>query len=194
MRPLLESATAVPCLLARLMVESPLQSWRSHGAGIPSSATIWRPFAFPDRQLIPFPKSAGLRDGPFARAIEAQACPFRHVPATGLDGVPRKLVRVGDMFPSSGSGVLPLQFAFVLDGFATQASVTRYRPDLRDVDRLKSTVSENAPGWGVSPGRDLLKFLKVVDILSQARCYLLKLGPPEDSAALIEQAMGATCS
>jgi hypothetical protein len=148
----------------------------------------------PDRQLIPFPKSAGLRDGPLARAIEAQARTFRQVPATGLDGVRRKLVRVGDMFPSSGSGVLPLQFAFVLDGFATKASVKRYCPDLRDVDRLKSTVSENAPGWGVSPGRDLMKFLKVVDILSQAQCYLLRLGPPEDSVALIEQAMEATCS
>lgn len=141
-------------------------------------------------ELLPYPKSAGLRAGPPAEEIEARACAFRSIPGTGLDGIPRRYVRVGDMFPRSASESKPLECVFILDGFAQSARLTSYRPDLKDIQRLKVVASENVPGWGDSAGGDLMRFLRVTDLLSRVRCYLLKLGGLDESAVLIEQAMG----
>jgi hypothetical protein len=144
------------------------------------------------REVLPFAKSASLRDGPFARSLDGRIRACRHTTVTGGKGIPRTLVRVGDLFPSPREGPLPLRAAFLLDGFAQHARITPFRPQLSDVRRLKAVVSETTPEWGISPGRDLMKFLTVVDLLSQLRCYLVLLGPPEESAAAIEDAMEAS--
>lgn len=143
------------------------------------------------REVLPFPKSASLRDGPLARSLAGRVRACRHTTVQGINGVPRTLVRVGDLFPSSVDGPLPLRFAFLLDGFAERTRITPFRPQLSDISRLKSVVSETIPAWGISPGRDLMKFLTVVNLLSQLQCYLVELGPPEASAAAIEDVMEA---
>ena len=143
-------------------------------------------------ELLPFPKSAGFREGATAEQLESRARAFRSIPGTGLDGVPRRYVRVRDMFPGSGTPAASMAFVFILDGFASSASATAYRPDVREVERLKAVVSENVPGWGESAGGDLLRFLRVTDLFSRARCYLLKLGSLDESAMLIETTMGIT--
>lgn len=143
-------------------------------------------------ELLPFPKAAGLREGRQATEIQARARAFRAMSAIGLDGIPRKYVRVHDMFPGAASGVQPLDCVFLLDGFAAQARISPYEPSLQDIHRLRGVVSENVPGWGDSAGVDLVRFLRVVELLSRARCYLLVLGPLEESAMLIEHAMGNT--
>lgn len=147
---------------------------------------------FSTAEVVAFPKAAGLREGPAAQALEARARPFRSIPGTGLDGVPRRYARVGDMFPGTAARSAPLAFAFILDGFAENAWATAYRPELRDIERLKSVVSENVPGWGASTGCDLLRFLRVTNLLARTRCYILKLGSLDESAMLIERTMGAT--
>lgn len=143
-------------------------------------------------ELLPFPKSAGLRESRQASEIEARARAFRAMPGTGLDGIPRKYVRVGDMFPASAGSACRLECVFIVDGFAPAAAITPYEPDLRDIQRLRAVVSENVPGWGDSPGGDLMRFLRVTELLARARCYLLKLGALDESATLIENAMGNT--
>lgn len=143
-------------------------------------------------ELLPYPKSAGLREGRHASEIEAGAKVFRAVAAMGLDGVPRKYVRVHDMFPGAASGIKPLECVFFLDGFAAQARISPYCPSVQDARKLKAVVSENVPGWGDSAGVDLVRFLRVAELFSRLRCYLLVLGSPEESAILIEQAMGNT--
>ena len=136
---------------------------------------------------------AGRTSSPAATG-RASGCarPFRSIPGTGLDGVPRRYARVGDMFPGTAARSAPLAFAFILDGFAENAWATAYRPELRDIERLKSVVSENVPGWGASTGCDLLRFLRVTNLLARTRCYILKLGSLDESAMLIERTMGAT--
>jgi len=142
-------------------------------------------------ELLPFPKSAGLRESRQATELIGRARAFRAVPGTGIDGIPRSYARVGDMFPASRGGPRVLDSVFLLDGFAQQASLRPYRPHLKDVQRLRAAVSESVPGWGHSAGEDLLKFLRVIDLLSQARCYLLSVGSLDQTATLIEQAMGS---
>jgi hypothetical protein len=145
------------------------------------------------RELLPFPKVVSLRPGPYVRSLEARLRATRHATAVGPDGQTRTLVSMGVLFPSSASRVLPLRFAFLLDGFAAHARLTPFRPEIGDVKRLKAAVSESIPSWGLSPGRDLMKFLAVVNVLSGLDCYLVELGSPENSAAAIEEVMEAVC-
>jgi hypothetical protein len=141
------------------------------------------------RQLLPFPRSAGLRAGPLAMSLERQVRTCRPLVAVNRHGVSRTLVRVSDLFPDSGSGPLPLRFAFVLDGFAERAAVSEFRPGLAELRRLRSVVTDTSGAWGLSPGRDLLLFLSVVNLLSSLRCHVVKLGSPEETAAVIEAVM-----
>jgi hypothetical protein len=141
------------------------------------------------REVLPFPRSAGLRDGSLARALEPRVRAVRHLRATNRHGIDRTLVRVGDLFPGSVSGPLPLRFAFVLDRVADRAAIARFRPGLDELPRLQSLVTDTSASWGHSPGRDLMLFLSVVNLLSGLRCHLVQRGTPDETASVIESAM-----
>jgi hypothetical protein len=145
------------------------------------------------REILPFPKVVSLRPGPYVRSLGARLRATRHATSVGPDGQARTLVSMGDLFPASAGGVLPLRFVFMLDGFAAHARLTPFRPGIADVKRLKGAVSESIPSWGLSPGRDLMRFLTVLNVLSGLECYLVELGSPEDSAAAIEAVMEGAC-
>ena len=146
------------------------------------------------REVLPFPKSAGLRDGSFVRSLDGRVRACRHTTVTDCRGIARTLVSMADMFPASVGGPLPLRFAFLLDGFDERVAITAFRPQIGDVRRLKSVVSETIPSWGISPGRDLMKFLTVAKLLSELHCYLVELGSADESAAAIENVMEAVCN
>jgi hypothetical protein len=141
------------------------------------------------REVLPFPRSAGLRAGPLARALEPRVRACRHVRATNRFGVERTLVRVSDLFPGSVSGPLPLRFAFVLDGVTDRAAIADFRPGLGERRRLQCVVTDTSAAWGHSPGRDLVQFLSVVNLLSGLRCHLVRRGSPDETAGLIEAVM-----
>jgi hypothetical protein len=141
------------------------------------------------QELLPFPKSAGLRDGPLARLLDERVRACRHVRAVNRHGEARLLVRVSDLFPSAMGGPLPLRFAFLFDGFADRATINPFRPQLAELKRLHPLVTEASSAWGLSPGRDLMNFLVVVNLLSRLRCHVVKHGSPEETASLIEAAM-----
>jgi hypothetical protein len=141
------------------------------------------------RELLPFPRSAGLREGPLARSLEAEVRRCRHLRARNRHGIERTVVRVSDLFPWSVSGPLPLRFAFVLDGLAERAAISEFRPGLGDIPRLQALVTDTSASWGLSPGRDLMMFLTVVNLLSGLRCHLVQRGSPEETACAIEAVM-----
>jgi len=141
-------------------------------------------------ELLPFPKSAGLRDGPLARMLEERLQACRHIHAPGRHGIPRTAVRVSDLFPSSTDGPLPLRFAFVLDGLKDAASVRPFHAGLGELKRLRGlVVMDTMSSWGMSAGRDLMQLLKVTNLLSGLHCHLVELGSPEETARLIETTM-----
>jgi hypothetical protein len=146
-------------------------------------------------ELLPFRRTLRLRPGPSAAAIGARLRTIPHAFAVDPSGTTRTLVRAGALFPTPPGEALPLRFAFVLDGFATQPCLTPFQPDISSVESLKGVVSESIPAWARSPGRDLMKFLTVVDVLSKLSCHRLRLGTPDASAAAIEtMVMEATCN
>lgn len=139
------------------------------------------------RELLPFPKSAGLRDGPLAILLSDRMQHCRHIIAPGRNGELRTVVRVADLFPASTSGPLPLQFAFFLDGRQSVAEIAPFQPGTADLLCLRGmVVVETNSSWGKSAGRDLMQLLAVVDLLSHLRCYRVKPGSTEDTARLIE--------
>ncbi len=169
------------------------------GKSTTALAVAWRGHAFlgddvaavrlSTREVLPCPRAAGLRDGPLARSLEAQVRASRHVLATNRHGICRTLVRVSDLFPWSISGPLPLRFAFVLDELADRATISAFRPGLGELKRLQSVVTDTSAAWGLSPGRDLMLFLSVLNLLSGLRCYLVQRGSPDETAGLIEGVM-----
>ncbi len=145
------------------------------------------------REVLPFPKAVSLRTGGYLRTFEGRLRVARHVTAVDHNGARRTVVSMGDLFPGSVGPMLPLRFAFLLDGFAAHPRLTPYRPGIADAKRLRAVANESTPDWGLSPGRDLMRFLTVVNLLSGLDCRLLELGSPEDSAAAIEGVMEAAC-
>ena len=146
------------------------------------------------REVLPFPKAMRLRPGPYLASLEARLRGTRHTTAVGDDGLECTFVSMGDLFPESAGHVMPLRFAFLLDGFAAHPRLTPYRPEIVDMKRLRAAVTLSTPYWGLSPGRDLVRFLAVVNVLSRLDCHLVELGSPEDSAAAIEGLMEARCN
>ena len=142
------------------------------------------------KELLPFPRSAGLREGPLANLLDERLRSCTHSRISGRHGIPRTVVRAADLFPGSTSGPLPLRFAFVLEGFAESASATPLVASFKELSRLRTmVVMETLSSWGVSPGRDLMQLLRVIGVLMDLRCYSVKLGSIENTSGLIESVM-----
>src|SRR5262245_39692145 len=144
-------------------------------------------------ELLPFRKRLSLRPGRYVASLDSR---LRSVPQARVvdpSGIERTLVRISALFATAPPESLPLRFAFVLDGFAAQPQLMPFRPDAGALKQLRGVVSESVPAWGLSPGRDLMKFLNVADVLSKLACHRVRLGTPEASAAAIESMMEATC-
>ena len=144
------------------------------------------------RTLLPFPKSAGLRAGPLADLLaeRIQACP--HVRAPGRNGVLRTVVRASALLPGSKSGPLPLRYAFLMDRATEGGRITAFKPGHGDLTRLRGMViMDTAPTWGLSPGRDLLQLLGVLNLLAGLRCFLVDRGSTQETAQMMENAMRA---
>jgi hypothetical protein len=146
------------------------------------------------RELLPFRKTLSLRSGPHLSPFEARLSAVRHTLVVDPRGATRTLVSIGALFPAARAQVLPLRFAFVLGGFASQPRLTAFQPGVSSVADLKGVVCESLPAWGLSPGRDLMRFLGVISVLSELDCHRIELGTPQATAATIEAVMETTCS
>ena len=156
------------------------------------------PVRLATREVIPLLKAATFRIGPLPAALEGlkdRLQPDRYTVGAAIDSA-QILVRLGEIIPLIGGGPLPLRFAFLIDGFANQSASEPFEPALSEIKKLRSIIGETTLPWGISPGRDLINFLKIVNLLSKLRCYTLKLqlGSPDQSAIFIERMVVGTCS
>ena len=88
---------------------------------------------------------------------------------------------------------MPLHSVFFFEGFSDQTRVRPFEPGIEDLPRVRSLADDVTDGWGMQPGRRLMKFLTVVDVLSTARCHLVEVGPPGDVAETIEGLVREAC-
>jgi hypothetical protein len=122
-------------------------------------------------ELVPYRRSASIRNG---------------MPTAGAGTLVRLSKIVGPP-----SGPMPLQGVFVLSGFARTAKVTPLPPGPARHAALTSLGHEETvwTSWGPSRGRQLLRFLALVDVLDEAPCWRLTVGSPEASVDLIERTL-----
>jgi hypothetical protein len=133
-----------------------------------------------DNQLVPFRRTLSIRSGPLPAKVRAklQAGQFRR--EVLFDGTTRIRARIGSLFGEDEPATVRLQCLVFLNGFARTPQAERISPRARDVALLKPFGSSV---YGASQ-RSVV--FRLASILSRTRVYSLTLGPPETTAALIE--------
>ena len=136
--------------------------------------------------LLPIRRTAGIRRGPRAKAV-SERLEGRHWETEILqDGTERRLVRTGEVFPDNQASPTKLGCAFYLRGFAGRASVERIFPASPDA-LMQRLSGDTMAVSGVTPARRVMKLFTLLDMLSRRRCYFIDVGPPEETAELVER-------
>ena len=142
------------------------------------------------RELLPLPRSLRLRAGPRSAALASalqQARPHVEHAEEGKIGP----MRIDELFPGSSDGPVGLQAAFFLDGFADVPNVEPFALSLND-DVAFDYLSANdiaSISWGLNPRRRALRLLTLKHLMGHVSCWKLRVGPPEETAKLIERTM-----
>jgi hypothetical protein len=139
------------------------------------------------RELLPFRRSAAIKPGPRARAVEAVLTDHVRETVRLPNGRTSVLVDVGDLWPASTAGVTPLRAAFCLRRFAERPAVEPFIPSMTET-RFLERLSIDATGvFGVSPAQRMMQVFKLMETLATVRCYFLDVGEAEATAELVEK-------
>jgi hypothetical protein len=128
--------------------------------------------------LLPMRRAVTVRPGPHGAIFAA------HAP--GGRGVARP---ISALFPGSWPEPAPLRAAFFLTGFADRPSRAPFRLTLTDetiFDALTSVDIAYA-AWGTAPERRALRLLALRQALGRVPGWRLEVGPPSETAELIER-------
>jgi hypothetical protein len=95
------------------------------------------------------------------------------------------------LFPGRSPEPVPLRAVFFLAGFNDSPSVEPFRLTLEHANVFDwITTPEIAYcSWGVAPARRAFRLMVLKQVLSRIPCWLLKVGPPSETAELIESTM-----
>lgn len=132
------------------------------------------------RELVPVRRSASIRPGPRAQAVELALQNGACLPEVYPDGSTRLRAPVQELFPDAVACCLPLQQALFLRHFAPRPRLEPFTFTLHHVGRLEPL---SCTLWGVAPGSQLMALLA---LFTQLRCYFLDLGEPDATADLLE--------
>jgi hypothetical protein len=137
--------------------------------------------------LLPIRRTAGIRRGPRARAV-SDRLEGRHWEIEILrDGTERMLVRTGELFPENRASPAKLGCAFYLRGFADRASVERIFASASPDVLMQRLSGDTMAVSGVTPARRVMKLFTLRELLSRRPCYFIDVGPPEETAELVER-------
>jgi hypothetical protein len=137
-------------------------------------------------EIVPFRRTINVRPGPFGRELAT---------VLGIagsdDSAPSNPHRITELFPGRRPDPAPLRAVFFLAGFADQPSIEPFRLTLEHADVFDwITTPEIAYcSWGVTPARRAFRLMVLKQVMSRIPCWLLKVGPPSETAELIESTM-----
>jgi len=132
--------------------------------------------------LLPCRRSVGIRPGPRARAVE------RAITAAGGDLAAERdqalRVDIDALMDVPPARPVPLSAVVFLAGFLPEPRLLDVRPTRREVGQLQPVVGSlvNAP-----PARRVFEMAR---LLSRVAVYRLHPGDPDETAALLEGALG----
>lgn len=137
------------------------------------------------RELIPLRRSVSIRPGPGSARVDAA------VRAAGLDQEdfpdgPRVRAPIDQLFPGNVGATVRLDAIVFLRQFRSTPGLERVAPrreHLGLLTPLPSTLwAQPAP----------LRAIRLLGILSKARCFWLDVGDPDETAALLEKTVQAS--
>ena len=134
-------------------------------------------------ELVPVRRSLAVRDGPRAAevslALDREEAPYEPFP----DGTQRRRSYARALFPGTGAAPTPLRQIIFLRGFGPEARLERVQPGREHLGLLTPL---GATMWGMNPVQRARDFLSIV---TRVRCSTLTLGPPDETALLLEQSL-----
>lgn len=137
------------------------------------------------RELLPLRRSVSIRPGPRSRRVEAALSQSDLAREDFPDG-PRVRARIEQLFPGNVATTVALRAIVFLRGVRSTPAIARtapHREHLRLMTPLSSTM------WGQPPA---VRAIRLLGILSSARCFWLDAGDPDETAALVEQTIAAS--
>lgn len=141
-------------------------------------------------EVIACRRTAALRTGTPGSTLDVVARRIPHWVETAADGSVRSRVRIADVVPASGYAAKPLRSTFFLDRFAASPAL---RPLSRtELERRGANLAHEetvVASWGPSRARQLMRYLRVADLVAGSECFAVELGGPEETADVIERAM-----
>jgi len=142
------------------------------------------------RELVPLRRSLSLRAGPRSPELARALRRVRPRDRNSVDGKIGPL-RIDEMFPGSGDGPVDLKAAFFLDGFAQCPGIEPFALSLNDEATFDYMSANDVASisWGLEPQRRVLRLLALKQLMARVRCWKLCLGPPDETAKLIESTM-----
>ena len=141
------------------------------------------------REVVPFRRAVNVRPGPVGQELAAVLGLSGDEDGSASSPQWARWHRITEVFPGPPACPAPLQAVFFLAGFADQATMEPFQLDL---DRPDVFAWITAPeisfcSWGVAPSRRALRLLVLKQALSRTPCWLVKVGPPQETVELIER-------
>jgi hypothetical protein len=131
-------------------------------------------------ELLPFRRTAGIKPGPRAAAVETALARVGH--AVSTEGVVR--LPVDALFPGGKPAAVPVAAVLFLGGVGVRPRLEPIVPAREHVAALQPFAVSlvNAPA-----GRRVLELTR---LLTRAGLYRLELGTPDDTSACLEEVFG----
>ena len=142
------------------------------------------------REVHAFRRTIKLRPGPRGEVVSDRLHAAPHVMRPDAAGTICAFVRPTALFPDEAvSLTTPLTDVFFLRSFSDRASVERFVPTLAHLDELQAlTMSlSSVISWPPSPAHRLVRYVRIIELFKQCRCWFVDLGTPDETAALIER-------
>lgn len=141
-------------------------------------------------ELLPVRSTLQLRPGPRSTALAVRLAGAPRRPTRDGHGVWGDMVRPSALFPRepSASGV-PLRSALFIRSRGARAAVEPFTPTLEHLPHLQPLAMSMTAvvAWTRSPARRLMHFVRLLELLGNAQCAFLDLGPPGETAELVER-------
>jgi hypothetical protein len=143
----------------------------------------------PTSEIVPFRRAVNVRPGRYGQALAATLGLADHGNGSPPNPPWAGVHRITDLFPGRSARPVPLRAAFFLAGFADAPSLEPFQLTLDHADVFSwITTPEIAYcSWGVAPARRAFRLMVLKQVLSRIPCWLVKVGPPRDTAELIER-------
>ena len=143
------------------------------------------------REVVPFRRTAQLRPGPRGQELAALLGPSDNGDGPCADDEWTVPYRIAELFPNAAVHPVRVRAVYFLSGFADGPSLTPFNFTFGDPDILRWIMIPEIShySWGVAPARRTFRLMILREVLSRIPCWRLTVGPPSDTAALIEANM-----